>query len=76
MTLTSTSLPSAAVAGFSSLPSDGKWVVALSGGRDSIALLDMAQLWLREHPGPVLCAVHVDHGLQPLSADWRRFCED
>lgn len=69
-------MPSAAVAGFSSLPSAGKWVVALSGGRDSIALLDMAQLWLRAHPGPLLRAVHVDHGLQPLSADWRRFCED
>jgi len=35
----------------------------------------MTQLWLEEHPGPTLRAVHVDHGLQASAAEWRGFCE-
>jgi tRNA(Ile)-lysidine synthase len=35
----------------------------------------MTQLWLEEHPGPTLRAVHVDHGLQESAAEWRGFCE-
>jgi len=44
----------------------GPWLVAISGGADSTALLDA----LAQHPTPgaVLFAAHVDHGLRPDSA--------
>lgn len=45
--------------------------VAVSGGGDSIALLLLMHLWGRR-PLEVFC---VDHGLNPLSADWTRGVE-
>ncbi len=50
-------------------------VVALSGGADSVALLD-ALVSLRKRRGIELVAAHLDHGLRPESADDARFCED
>lgn len=50
--------------------------VAFSGGRDSWALL-AACAQLRDEgalAGHSLRAIHVDHGLQPRSADWARYC--
>lgn len=44
--------------------------IALSGGVDSMVLLDAAARWL---PPPQV-AIHVDHGLHPESATWTRFC--
>jgi tRNA(Ile)-lysidine synthase len=48
-------------------------VVALSGGRDSVALLDaLASL---APPLPIeLAAVHVHHGLSPQADAWAAFC--
>jgi tRNA(Ile)-lysidine synthase len=50
--------------------------VAWSGGIDSTVLMHL--LWrARRLPGArlVLRALHVDHGLQPAAADFRRFCQ-
>ena len=47
--------------------------VALSGGMDSMALLDaMARLSGRH--AIALSAVHVDHGISPNAASWAEFC--
>ncbi|WP_211249715.1 tRNA lysidine(34) synthetase TilS [Brevundimonas bacteroides] len=48
--------------------------VALSGGGDSVALLHIAATWAKR-AGRRLLAITVDHGLNPDSADWNRFCE-
>ncbi len=50
-------------------------VVALSGGADSVALLD-ALVALQKRRGLRLVAAHLDHGLRPESADDARFCEE
>lgn len=47
--------------------------VAFSGGGDSLALLLAANAWARTR-GRRLIALHVDHGLQPQSADWAARC--
>ncbi|MEM6925847.1 MAG: tRNA lysidine(34) synthetase TilS [Myxococcota bacterium] len=46
--------------------------VAVSGGRDSVALLDLLQATAGWHGGR-LSVVHVDHGTRPSSADDARF---
>ncbi len=48
--------------------------LALSGGGDSLALLEIAAIWARRASRPLL-AVTVDHGLNPDAADWSRLCE-
>lgn len=50
-------------------------VVALSGGRDSVALLAALRVVApaRGHP---LSAAHVDHGLSPAAGAWHAFCAD
>ncbi len=50
-------------------------VVGLSGGADSAALLVAAAALEGSLRGLPLRAVHVDHGLQPAAADFRRACE-
>ncbi|MEM7416545.1 MAG: tRNA lysidine(34) synthetase TilS [Gemmatimonadota bacterium] len=56
--------------------SEGPWVVAVSGGVDSMVLLDLLRRWDRAD----LCVAHVDHGMRPRSADdaeWvRAFCAE
>ena len=47
--------------------------IALSGGRDSMVLLDAAARALREH-GRRVFAFHVHHGLQAAADDWPAFC--
>ncbi|MCC6868053.1 MAG: tRNA lysidine(34) synthetase TilS [Burkholderiales bacterium] len=55
------------------LPAGAPILVALSGGRDSVALL--AALRAVAPPrGHVVCAAHVDHGLSPHAPRWRAFC--
>jgi tRNA(Ile)-lysidine synthase len=49
--------------------------VALSGGRDSIVLLD-ALARLAPEFGVALSAMHVHHGLSPRADAWAAFCAD
>lgn len=48
-------------------------VCALSGGLDSMVLLDLLAAAAPAH-GYRLAAVHVHHGLQAQADDWARFC--
>jgi len=50
-------------------------VLGLSGGGDSLALLEIVADWARAH-GRGLLVVTVDHGLNPASPDWGRFCAE
>jgi tRNA(Ile)-lysidine synthase len=47
-------------------------VILLSGGRDSVCLLDLA---VRIAGAPAVCALHVDYGLRGGSAADAAFCE-
>src|SRR5271167_4985462 len=47
--------------------------VALSGGIDSMVLLDAAAARAAQH-GLLLCAIHVHHGLSPNAERWAEFC--
>jgi tRNA(Ile)-lysidine synthase len=51
----------------------GRLTVGLSGGVDSVALLD-ALVELRARHSISLSAVHVDHGISPHAAAWRARC--
>lgn len=53
------------------LPKPGKYVVAVSGGVDSMVLLDI----LSKQPGLELTVTHFDHGIRPDSAADREFVE-
>lgn len=55
------------------LAADASLVIAYSGGLDSHVLLHALAGLRFTHPLR-LKAVHVDHGLSPLSADWSRHC--
>jgi tRNA(Ile)-lysidine synthase len=50
-------------------------VVALSGGRDSAALLDVVAA-CAPRLALTVSAIHVDHGLSPHAERWSRFCAD
>lgn len=54
----------------------GKYVVAVSGGVDSVVLLDLlAQKARQQGSDLVLIVAHFDHGIRPDSADDRVFVE-
>ncbi len=55
------------------VPAQAPVAVALSGGRDSVVLLDavVAVAGPRGHP---LCAVHVHHGISAHADAWAAFC--
>ena len=63
------------ITGFvAAFPRETRFVIAFSGGADSLALLH-AFARLREHDsGLRLCAVHVDHHLHPESTRWAQQC--
>ena len=63
------------ITGFvAAFPRETRFVIAFSGGADSLALLH-AFARLREYDsGLRLCAVHVDHHLHPESTRWARQC--
>jgi tRNA(Ile)-lysidine synthase len=55
---------------FAVFPSDGRVILAVSGGADSTALMLLAQRWRsRRAQGPDLVVTTVDHGLRPGSRD-------
>lgn len=56
------------------LPSPRRYVVAFSGGCDSAALLD-AMSRLGDRLATAVCAIHVDHGLNPAAGEWSARCE-
>jgi len=57
------------------LPGIRRYWIAFSGGLDSTVLLHaMAALRPRLEAG--LCAVHVNHGLQPAAVDWVQRCQE
>src|SRR5690606_5271626 len=49
----------------------GKYVVAVSGGVDSMVLLDL----LRQKPKLELIVAHFDHGIRPDSAEDRKLVQ-
>jgi tRNA(Ile)-lysidine synthase len=49
-------------------------LLGLSGGMDSMALLDILHR-LASELGFSLAALHVNHGISPNAADWADFCE-
>ena len=57
------------------LPRGGRFAVALSGGRDSIALLHATLAVARDADWEVV-AFHVDHGLSPNASAWAQFVCD
>lgn len=55
----------------------GRLVVGLSGGPDSVVLLDLVVRAVLEVPGLArreIAAVHVNHGLVPHADAWEAFC--
>ncbi|MDR3211428.1 MAG: tRNA lysidine(34) synthetase TilS, partial [Planctomycetota bacterium] len=52
-------------------------IIALSGGLDSVTLLDLSQRWREENPDrPPLLAAHLDHGIRgSASREDREFCQ-
>ena len=59
------------VAGF---PTETRFVLAFSGGADSLALLHAFAQARECNGGLRLCAVHVDHHLHPESTRWAHQC--
>ena len=65
------------IAGFTAaFPRATRFVVAFSGGADSLALLHAFARTRVDAPDFRLCAVHVDHRLHPESSRWARQCTD
>jgi tRNA(Ile)-lysidine synthase len=54
------------------VPRGARLTLALSGGVDSIALLDILAALAPRHTVALDC-MHVDHGLSPNAAQWARF---
>jgi tRNA(Ile)-lysidine synthase len=59
--------------GVLNLDEQGQFYIAYSGGMDSTVLLH-AVLGLKERRSLALTALHLDHGLQEESEEWRRRC--
>lgn len=55
------------------VPAGAKVAVALSGGRDSIVLLDACAALAEDRPFAPF-AIHVHHGLSPHADAWATFC--
>lgn len=57
-----------------SLPSAPSYLLALSGGLDSVAMLHLVSRWAQAR-GVRFRAIHVNHGLSPNAAQWQVHCE-
>ena len=65
------------IAGFAArFPAKTRFVVAFSGGADSLALLHAFTRTQARGCAPHLCAVHVDHHMHEDSARWARHCTE
>ena len=67
---------SAISAAFAPIADEAAWLIAVSGGPDSLALLHMATAWAADHPRTSLFAATVDHGLRAESAGEARVVAD
>tara|TARA_R110000868_G_scaffold408964_2_gene693469 strand:- start:49589 stop:50956 length:1368 start_codon:yes stop_codon:yes gene_type:complete len=59
-------------------PNAQRWVVAYSGGVDSLVLLHLCHTFLAQQSVqalPELCAVHINHGLQAPALQWAQQCQ-
>src|SRR4030095_13764087 len=54
-------------------PASGPYAVALSGGRDSVVLLDAVVAYCRPR-GRGVIGLHVHHGLSPNADAWSTHC--
>ncbi|TDT37783.1 tRNA(Ile)-lysidine synthase [Halospina denitrificans] len=61
-------------AAFGTLPRQGRWHLALSGGLDSVFLLHCITA-LATAEGRALNAIHINHGLQPEAEEWESQCQ-
>lgn len=52
------------------------WVLGLSGGLDSMALLDALTQLRQQQSIPPFSAIHVHHGLSAEADAWAQFCAD
>jgi len=59
---------------FGTLPREGHWHLALSGGLDSVFLLHCITA-LATAEGRSLNAIHINHGLQPEALEWENQCQ-
>ena len=57
------------------VPAGSRLALGLSGGRDSVVLLD-ALAAIAPSRGNVVTAIHVHHGLSANADSWARFCID
>jgi tRNA(Ile)-lysidine synthase len=57
------------------LPTPKRYVIALSGGCDSVALLHAIKQIQTQLACQQIIAVHIDHGLQSFSANWSLQCK-
>ena len=65
------------VTGFvAAYPSETRFLVAFSGGADSLALLHAFTRSRESNPAMRLCAVHVDHHQHPDSTRWAHRCRE
>lgn len=56
------------------LPAHQQLWLALSGGLDSVVLLDLAAKWCKT-AAKSLQVIHVHHGLSPHADQWAQFCQ-
>lgn len=67
------SLPSIIQSAIRTIPESERYLVALSGGLDSVALLLSALAFLSNKPCTVR-AIHIHHGLSSNADEWSEFC--
>lgn len=67
--------PQTFASALAALPPAPRHVLAISGGLDSMVLLQLFTTLRDSDAGLSLHAVHVHHGLNPRADDWAGFCE-